>query len=408
MRFRTDDVAINIALAIGIVSLIVGAINDLPLLWLILQGLGVIAMIVGIFFGRSSRYHFREKHENKMAALAAAMKKYDLKSAEAATLIDVQLRTIRENISQSYKIVAAATSRLMGNLSGLEHQTVGQMEMLRKLVDQLLTIVQLDTQNQQVDGVRQFAKNTESMVGELVNFMTEVNSAGKETATSFVKMEELMASVVTILTSVNAISKQTDLLALNAAIEAARAGEAGRGFAVVADEVRDLARRSNEFSLRIKNILNDIEAFMRKVSSSIDAISNLDMGVAERSQTHLHDMWSEMDKLNTAAAGQTKHINEVSKQIHQHVLDAIVSLQFDDLVKQLFEQIQYRSELLENYMLTLHNIERESDSEDGLERFQQRISRIETTIAASSLKFAELDAKHVKQHSVDIGSVDIF
>jgi methyl-accepting chemotaxis protein len=198
------------------------------------------------------------------------------------------------------------------------------------------------------------------------------------------------------------------LLALNAAIEAARAGEAGRGFAVVADEVRDLARRSNEFSLRIKNILADIEAFMRKVSSSIGAISNLDMGVAERSQTHLHDMWGEMDKLNTAAAGQTKHINEVSKQIRQHVLDAIISLQFDDLVKQLFEQIQYRSELLENYMLTLHNIERESDSEDGLERFQQRTSRIEATIAASRLKFAALDAKHVKQHSVDIGSVDIF
>jgi len=132
------------------------------------------------------------------------------------------------------------------------------------------------------------------------------------------------------------------------------------------------------------------------------------MSVAERSQSHLRDMWSEIENLNTAAAGQTKHINEVSKQIHQHVLDAMISLQFDDLVKQLFEQIQYRSELLENYMLTLHNIERESDSEDGLERFQQRTSRIENAIAASRLKFAELDEKHVKQHSVDIGSVDIF
>jgi methyl-accepting chemotaxis protein len=408
MRFRTDDVAINFALTIGVLSLIVGVSNRLPVLWLTLQGIGVVALVVGIVIGRSSRQRFKAKQDSKMAALAASMNEYDLRSAEAATLIDVQLHTIRENISQSYKIIGAATSRLMGNLSGLEHQTVGQMQMLRELVDQLLSIVQLDTQNEQVNGVRKFARNTETMVGELVSFMTEVNSAGTETATSFNKMEELMASVVTILTSVNAISKQTDLLALNAAIEAARAGEAGRGFAVVADEVRNLAKRSNDFSMNIKNILADIEVFMRKVSSSIGAISNLDMGVAERSQSHLHDMWAEMENLNTAAAGQTKHINQVSEQIHQHVLDAIISLQFDDLVKQLFEQIQYRSELLENYMLTLHNIERESDSEDGLERFQQRISRIETAIATSRLQFAELDKKHVKQHSVDIGSVDIF
>ncbi len=408
MLFRADDVAINLALAIGVLLIIVGISNGLPIMWLIIQGIGVALLGVGIVIGRSSRQRFKAKQDSRMTALADAMKQYDKRSAEAATLIDVQLHTIRENITQSYKIVGAATSRLMGNLSGLEHHTVGQMEMLRHLVDQLLSMVQRDTQNEQADGVRKFAKNTEMMVAELVHFMTEVNSAGNETATSFGKMEELMASVVTILTSVNAISKQTDLLALNAAIEAARAGESGRGFAVVADEVRELAKRSNEFSTKIKSILNDIEVFMQKVSSSIGAISNLDMSVAERSQSHLRDMWSEIENLNTAAAGQTKHINEVSKQIHQHVLDAMISLQFDDLVKQLFEQIQYRSELLENYMLTLHNIERESDSEDGLERFQQRTSRIENAIAASRLKFAELDEKHVKQHSVDIGSVDIF
>jgi methyl-accepting chemotaxis protein len=336
------------------------------------------------------------------------MKDYDNRADESVTLVDQQFHIIRESISQAYKIIGTATSRLTGNLTGLKEQSVGQMEMLRQLVESLVSSAQGEQQKEQVAGIRQFAHNTEKIIDELVGYMQIVHDAGQETAENFLKMEKLMKDVVTILNSVNEISKQTDLLALNAAIEAARAGEAGRGFAVVADEVRKLAQKSNQFSAQIRNLLSDIELFMGQVGSSIKEVSNMDMGVADRSRENMRSMWGEMDNLNSAAANQSEHITDISQKIHRLVLDAIVSLQFDDLVRQLLEQVQERSELLENYMQSLHNAERDSSTTDGMQRFQARISSIENAMKTSRTHFVALDKKQIQQDSVDTGSVDLF
>ncbi len=409
MRFRPDDIAISVALLLEVSGVLASIVFNIPAFWsIIIHAFAAGILIFGIMLGRSARQKFKEKQIAKMNALSASMKEYDSRSAEAATLVDNQFHTIRESITQSYKLVSEATSRLSGNLTGLKDQAAGQMDMLGQLVDQLVSAAEAGAQTDQVQGTHKFAKVTESIVDDLVAFMGDVKHAGNETATNFGKMEVLMSAIVKILNNVNDITKQTDLLALNAAIEAARAGEAGRGFAVVADEVRNLAKKSNEFSSQISKLLSDIEMVMERVESSIFEVSNLDMSVADRSRSYMRNMWDELENLNAAAASQSSNITQVSQQIQKYVLDAIVSLQFDDLVRQLLEQVSQRSALLEHYMLTLHNIENGNESEDGVERFRQRISRVESAMAESRLKFGELDKKQIQQDSVETGSVDLF
>jgi len=62
-----------------------------------------------------------------------------------------------------------------------------------------------------------------------------------------------------ILDTIGQLTGQINLLALNASIEAARAGEHGRGFAVVAGEVKNLAHQSEAATVRIAQLIEEIQ-----------------------------------------------------------------------------------------------------------------------------------------------------
>ncbi|WP_127559387.1 methyl-accepting chemotaxis protein [Saccharospirillum alexandrii] len=86
------------------------------------------------------------------------------------------------------------------------------------------------------------------------------------------QLNEKSTEIASIVTTISTIADQTNLLALNAAIEAARAGENGRGFAVVADEVRQLASRTSESTLVIRDIVAANQKLTNEASSSMQSV----------------------------------------------------------------------------------------------------------------------------------------
>lgn len=132
--------------------------------------------------------------------------------------------------------------------------------------------------------------------GEITSAATVIDTLGKD-----------VTSITSVLEVIQGIAEQTNLLALNAAIEAARAGDAGRGFAVVADEVRNLARRTQDSTEEINNMIERLQKGAKdavEVMQASTAVSNVSMEKAQDA----------MDMLNRIATAITS-ISEMTTQI---------------------------------------------------------------------------------------------
>ena len=102
-------------------------------------------------------------------------------------------------------------------------------------------------------------------VDDLIDKANESVQNGKVVVEKLEKLDAYMNEMNTIVEIINNITEQTSLLSLNASIEAARAGEAGKGFAVVASEISGMATQTQEATLDITELINNVSSAINEV-----------------------------------------------------------------------------------------------------------------------------------------------
>lgn len=195
---------------------------------------------------------------------------------EISTLYEEVSELVRRELEHVRTLVQNAAQSLNGSFTGLAEDIRGQETLVISMIKNLSEADQW-VEGSQRQRMQQFAEETNQILQYFVDNVTTTNRESMEMVHTINDMVSQMDAIVSALDDLRSFANQTNLLALNAAIEAARAGEAGRGFAVVADEVRKLSQDANDFSDRIRDVVDTARVDISQAQGVIAKLASKDM-----------------------------------------------------------------------------------------------------------------------------------
>ena len=167
-----------------------------------------------------------------------------------------------------------------------------------------------------------------NIVKELSMDNAEVNINSEEVHKLMEELSEKSKDISRIVEIISSVSEQTNLLALNASIEAARAGDAGKGFIVVASEIGNLAEQSKESTIKITNIIEELQ---QKTKLSSDVVKKLLESNAKESEL-VENTRFVFDEIDNKVQDIEERTNKVDKEIkevlmaNEGIVESIMSI----------------------------------------------------------------------------------
>lgn len=234
---------------------------------------------------------------NNADTLSQAANEFTQQAQQSEQLIDLQHQFL-DTTAAAMQQMSAAIEDVSGNAANTSEKTK-------------------DNANQ--------AETSQTQISEAVNRISTLVGRIDSASESVSILSKNASEIGVVVTTINSISEQTNLLALNAAIEAARAGEQGRGFAVVADEVRTLAGRTQQATVEIQSMIEELQTG----STTLSAVTNEIVEQADQGRNAIVSVGDDVQLM----AKSTNDVFDMSSQIAASAEEQSVSAR--DITQQL-------------------------------------------------------------------------
>ena len=284
-----------------------------------------VAVYKDQMFGMANLEGRHEKQRQSFLAAADQVAKELAEVSKYNNVVRGQLDTIiKETEKAAYDIASRLQTidSVVGELNGFVDSTTSESNEM------------IASSAQRIHRNRELVSTLDQYIKDRIT-ATETD---RQRVTEVLSEAQSLGSLVQLI---RGISSQTNLLALNAAIEAARAGEVGRGFAVVADEVRKLSAATDQAVTQIDSGINTVA---KSIESHFQDKMSTDHVDAERDA--LQSFGTQLDDLGKSYLEVTDHeaqvlakIMDSSKRLTDMFMDAMASVQFQDVTRQQVEQV---------------------------------------------------------------------
>lgn len=232
-------------------------------------------------------------------ALASSTQKISLVSNEIVTMVDKVITSASEQ-TESINSQASAINEISASLEEIDKsskQTMNKAQALREIAKNTYEQGKLGAESvvQSIHGIKASEEKMKLIAQTILDLSTHTQQIGEITAV------------------VNTLAQQSKMLALNASIEASKAGEAGKGFAAVATEVRNLAEQSEQSTVQVQKILEDIRRTTEKaVTVTEEGAKTLGSGtqLIEKAGDVIHTL----SKMINEASISSQHIEVAIRQ----------------------------------------------------------------------------------------------
>lgn len=242
--------------------------------------------------------------------------------------------TVEELIRISEEVASASTelAAVMTQSQANAQQELAEIEQVASAVNELSSTADNVSDNAQVADstareANQLAASGLEIFAESNQASEQMGSALNDAAQVVLTLKEQSEQINDVIEVIRGVSEQTNLLALNAAIEAARAGESGRGFAVVADEVRMLAARTQESTVEIQAIIEELQKQSGMANDSMQLslemlAKNNELALQANSALQgITESVTNINDANTQVATAAEQQSQVTQDINRNVVN---------------------------------------------------------------------------------------
>lgn len=330
-----------------------------------------------------------------------------------------EVESVRVEMQQIRDLVQDAIGRLTDSFGGMRDKSDQQLALVTSLTSSMDSPADEPAEEENEDSesepgkkskkgkqinIRNFVAETDKILRTFVDHIILVSRQSMEMVHRIDELAVQMNEISSLLKDINAIAELTNVLSLNARIVAARAGTAGASFSVVAGEVRKLAKNSHEFSDKIGTVVRSSKDNIHSAKNIIEVMASKDMSFAIESKGRVDEMMEEVSEIDRYTSETIANVSIIADELSESVNNAVMSLQFEDMVTQLSASMGRKFEVLERLL----DVVDMNPLFDVTRTPKERIEQLRAALNQQIEIFEAVDRQAVQQSSMDEGDIDLF